>query len=432
MFTSADTAEIESLLDESDLKSPGFLNDDVVRRMCEYISHNKNGSNSVNLKIKCIQFVSYCVLGDIVTKEISDLSATTVDSVLSKNIDDKDIIMDGLIANIQNLLYKPSNSFANVRSKSLGSGLNPKLGFNRTDETNLEQWKLNGGLYSIPLLHVILRHLDRKHFSSNIWWITPAILNLLDDTSDLHKIKLKGVKALQTLLKYPFCSLPNGKESQWISFEQTGLFGIFEPILVNMTYFLPPSYPAKETCIIYESIFPALILLYKRQYENNEVQYKTCLQKLLSDNILTNIFPRIVSEHESLTLTTIKFTNQLINELKENITILLSRFIFVLGEYFVKNPFFTTSIAIVEETIKLISLLINFAPIERLNCHKYDFTALLIIIYEKNDLEGTLDSDLLDKLKTTWDSLIDKKCGLDKNEMEQLLKSRNNLEQLLN
>ncbi|EDO15713.1 hypothetical protein Kpol_1000p26 [Vanderwaltozyma polyspora DSM 70294] len=323
-------------------------------------------------------------------------------------------MLHGLIDHLQPLLLKCSNS-------GKTEGLRPNLGFSIKNDDLRTKWLDCGGLQSIPLFYTILRFMKRNEISSNLWWITPGILNLLDDTTDLERIKLGGVKLLQVLLEHTFAGSVV-EDERWMSFPETGLFKLYEPILINMTYYLPPSYSSKETLMVFEMVFPTLELLYKREFNDNRAMYQKNLQKILSVVILQNVMPRVTYQYEDLTLYILNLTVELLNELQGASVIHLSRLIFNLGEYVIRNPFFTAFPSIMNETMRLIQTLIDITPEERLKCHNFDLYGLLFIMYEKNYQEGTLSEDRMTLMQEMIIELETKGCCLkdeEKNEIFQ-------------
>lgn len=300
---------------------------------------------------------------------------------------------------------------------SASNALKPQIGMSYKEDAQREEWRKRGGLKSIPLFYVVLLHLKNKDVSSNLWWITPGILNLLDDTNDIEGVKLKGVFLLRVFLEHCF-----DDQGKWVSFSDLGLFELYRPILVNMCYYMPPSYDSNTSLKVLQTVFPTLMSLYRLQFGDGSIRYKHYLGKFLSEIILQILVPRVNLTHESLTEYALDVVCQIIQIQKELSAVHLQRIIYVLGEYLVRNPFFTAFSSLLHGTLNVVSALISHCSKERIVAHKYDFLGLLLIIFEKCQQEGKLTQTRLEKLQTLRLSLEAAGCDFDTDKREILIR----------
>ena len=408
--------QLDIFISEYQYSQKNEVSEDNLAVVCELLEESSD-ELLIKTKADVLQILSYYALdGD----EKSTLCINTIDKFLSRYSSEADELINQLCYNLRPLLLRTKNK----ESGTANIGLKPKLGFSFKEDELLKEWKEKGGIRSIPLFYVVLRFLKRKDVSANVWWITPGILNLLDNISDLKDIKLQGLVLLRTLLEFTF----NGDEEtaeNWISFAETGLFKLYEPILVNMSFFLPPAYNPEDTLMVYLKMFPTLDLLYKKQHKKDYLAYQLSLRKFLSEIILQSILPRISYTYEQLTLFILNITIDIIGKLGDSSVVHLQRLIYTVGEYLVKNPFFTTSAKIMDTTIELLLTMVQLQPEERLRAHKYDFLALIVIIYEKNDTEGAMTASRLEALHDLLNQLSAKNCTFDEQEKTRLGQERN-------
>lgn len=350
-----------------------------------------------NVLIEVLFNLSFLVLNDGSPGEIS---RSTIDRVLGKDTATRDDVIDRLIGKLQPLLLR-----SDVPRKVKTPGLRPSVGFSFKADENRRKWKQNGGLKSIPLFYVILLHLGHHKLSSNLWWITPGILNLLDDSSDLDGIKLRGVLLLRTFLESAFKD-----ETRWISFQDTGLFELYEPLLINMCYYLPPVHSAEVSMRVWKQVFPTLNALYSIQFDQDLKSYRRHLGSLMSELVLQQLIPRINMTSEVLAVFVLKTLKDQIQRLEEATLYYLSRIIYTLGEYVVKDPFITTFEEIFKEAVDTLEVLISVCPPDRIAAHKYDFLALTVIMFDKCKQEGKLTDVLIEKLRAVLQLLEVKGC----------------------
>lgn len=331
---------------------------------------------------------------------IGQLSLQTLDRIINQDAGSKDQIVDELIDKLRPLLLRTE-----VPRDVKRPGLRPNIGLSFKADESRRKWKQNGGMKSIPLFYVVLLHLGHHRLSGNLWWITPGILNLLDDTTDLARIKLKGVLLLKTFLENAF-----EDDKRWISFRDTGLFKLYEPILKNMCYYLPPVHTAEECIMVWKDVLPTLDALYSLQFKDDPAGYRRRLGDLMSELILQQVIPRINMTNETLALFVLDTLNNQLQNLGEATLYYLSRIIYTLGEYLVRDPFITSFEGILQRTVDCLEVLIALCPPERVKAHKYDFLALVVIMFDKCKQEGKLTNELTTRLRRLVQKLEEAGC----------------------
>ncbi|QLL32462.1 hypothetical protein HG536_0C06310 [Torulaspora globosa] len=349
--------------------------------------------------------LSYLALNE---NGIGKLSLRTIDRLINKDESSRDQIVDSLIDSVQPLLLRTE-----VQRDVKRPGLRPSTGFSFKSDESRRKWKQNGEAKSIPLFYVILLHLRHRQLSGNLWWITPGILNLLDDTSDLVGIKLKGVLLLKTFLESVFQD-----EKHWISFEDTGLFKLYEPILKNMCYYMPPVHSAEECIRVWKEVFPTLDALYLLQFKGKPAEYRRRLGDFMSELILQQVMPRINMTSETLTIFVLETLKDQLQKLGETTLYYLSRVIYTLGEYLVRDPFVTSFEDILDRIIACLEVLLSVCPSDRVVAHKYDFLALIAILLHKCKQEGKLTVPLAGKLRELVRALEEKGCDFTDDKLE--------------
>ena len=271
-------------------------------------------------EIKLIESLSYHSISSRLDIQINNDVLKTIDRYFQLSEGNYDGIMWGLISALQPLLLKGKSNSGLKEQRN--PGLKPTLGLSMKEDNITKAWVNQGGLKSIPLFYVILLYLKRKDVSTNLSWIIPGIINILDNTTDIRKIKLRGVLLLKTLLDYTFMSEPDNPK--WIQFSSTGLFPLFEKTLINMCYFLPPSYSADETVAIWRIVFPTILALYKVEFFADYTKYQYHLEKFMSGILLQNIIPRVSLAHENLTLYALETVSNMLKLQKEGSVVHLS------------------------------------------------------------------------------------------------------------
>ncbi|AJV42777.1 Tti2p [Saccharomyces cerevisiae YJM1381] len=363
---------------------------------------------TVSDEVNLIESLSYHSIFPGVDIQINTDVLQTIDYYFQRNKSEHDEIMCVLISKLQPLLLKRKSNFELKEQRNLG--LKPTLGMSLKEDNLMQAWVSQGGLKGIPLFYVILLHLKRRDISTNLSWIIPGILNILDDTTDIRRIKLRGVLLLQTLLNHTFMNETN--DSKWIQFSSTGLFPLFEKTLINMCYFLPPSYNADETIAIWRVVFPTIQSLYKVEFLDNYTKYQYHLEKFMSEIILQNIIPRASLAYENLTLYALECTMNILRLQREGSVVHLQRLIFVLGEYIVRNPFYTTFPKLISKTLSVVSTLIKVCPNERIVAHRFDILSLILVTYDKCSQEDALNESILQQCKETISWLLNCDCAM--------------------
>lgn len=368
--------------------------------------------------VKCLSY--YSLNGNL---EITNQTINTINGYFK---DCGDGLLSYLINELKPMLLR---SEANLRTMNKEhSGLKPKLGFSLKEDELKKSWKENGGMKSIPLFYVILLNLPQSEVSVNLKWIIPGILNILDDTSDLLNIKLKGVVLLRAFLLNCF----NKESDNWISFNQIGMFPMVEPILLNLCYFMPPSYSESKSLTILNTVYDTLIILYQKYF--NEKEMKQHLGKnFLSTIILQHTIPKIGIKHELLLKFIIRAIRRITIIMDVSIVMYLQRIIYIIGECIVRDPFLTTmnDETVLIDIVDMFNILIDKCPDIRIQCHKYDLLTIIVIIFQKHELEGKSYDALYVKLRGLIQQLRDKGCDLTE-DVSVLLKEKSELKKLLN
>ncbi|CCF58588.1 hypothetical protein KAFR_0E04380 [Kazachstania africana CBS 2517] len=351
-----------------------ILKEDASRHNLKYIRYN------------AIKALSYFTMDP--DMKVRKIAISTMEELCAKDSN----LLPQLIDDVRNSLQKLGH-----RGKDEQNGLKPQLGLALKGDKIMSDWKSQGGLKDIPIFNTILLNLPRNQISENLWWIRPGILSLLDDTTDLRGIKLNGVKLLGTLVDRCFIDVSD----KWISFKETGLFDLTEPMVRNLCYYLPPTYSMEDSISVFEAVIPTLRCLYKAQYD-----IKDCKDmigaKILSQILLQHVIPRIGIRYEKLSELVISdIMCPMIRSLGETCVPYLQRIIFTVGEYLVRDPFITTSKSLVNAIINVLESVIDAAGYdnERIIAHQYDFLAMIIILFEKCENEGIVNDLILKKLK---------------------------------
>ena len=358
-------------------------------------------------------------------KEIADLALDAAAKLIwMKGTDQGNANISYLISELKPLLLRSA-----AMGKHSAPGLNPRLGFTYAEDQRREAWRERGGMKSIPIFYVILRNLPRSDVTSNLGWIVPGLLNILDDTSDFVRIKLKGVVLLRTFLE--FCFLEDdtkvGESGRYLSLRETGVASLFEPTLTNMCYYLIEVNKTdnKETL---ELVYGTLLLLYERTYltggnkEDNAKNLSLYKEKIgtviLSEILLQYALPKIGTKDEYLLGFIIQMLQKMTAILGPDIVIYLQRIIYYVGEYVIRDPFFTSirsHTGIVPGTISFLLTLVDVCPQERIKEHRYDFLGLALVVFERFSYEEKFDDNLLDQLRT-----LIRACSLTPEDIERL------------
>lgn len=358
--------------------------------VCTLLKNSNAISN--DLKTNILRCLSYYTIDDRLDPEISNKCQEVIKDLL--NDYHLEILINHLreiLLNIKNLQSSVSGRYRIVNHNEIGKGLKPQLGFSAKEDLIRETWRKDGGLRSIPLFYTILSFLNQKHISQNLWWITPGILNLLDDTSDIQGIKLKGVLILRQFLDVTL----HPKTSLHFNFHSTCLIQAYEPILKNMCFYLPPSYQEKESLSILQVVYPTLLSLYFTDSGPDSSEYFIYIGKFFSETILQTTIPRIGLDHVDLLLFVLEFTIKVIKILTYRSVKYMQRVIYTVGEYIIKNPFIKLHVPLLLKTLEVLKCLIINSPDERVKIHKYDFLACALILFKKLHNEDALNDEIL-------------------------------------
>ena len=358
--------------------------------------------------IRCVSY--YSLHPDLATRE-------AVIEFFDRNSNDFDQLQDFLIQSLKPKLLR-SNTDTNLRrggSNGIGNlqrGLNPALGFSFEEDKQISAWKKNGGIKNFSLFYLILRTMRNKQVSLNLHWIIPGIMNMLDNTTDMKMIKMNGVLLLRTFLSYSFQNDIDSQSNNWISFQQTGIFEMVEPILLNLCYFLPPSYNEHESLDIHEQVYETLIVLYEQSLEDAEMKRRIG-RVLLSDIIIRHTIPRIGIKYESLLEYQLTMIENITSILKKSIIKYLQRILFTFGKFIIGDPFVTTTNKnIILHLVRILNVLVNVCDAERIQRHRYDFMLIICLIAEKYESEGEMTDTLRHSLKEIFDNLETKGCNV--------------------
>ncbi|GAV52371.1 hypothetical protein ZYGR_0AG03620 [Zygosaccharomyces rouxii] len=397
------------------------IDDAELQQICTHFQDH--ATDDVNTSLEVIQCLSYFTMDKEPRGSKCLETIKTVVGILTNDTNwSYDELLSYLIDRLRPLLLR-TNETARQSSKDEDSALKPKIGLSYKEDEQRQTWRKQGGLKSIPFFYVVLINLKNRHVSSNLWWITPGILNILDDTTDIVSVKLKGVILLRVFLENCFEDQKN-----WVSFSDLGLYELYSPILWNLCYYLPPSYDSSTSLKILQTVFPTLNSLYRLQFISSDLKYKYHVGKFLSEILLQNLIPRINFISEPLTAYVLETCCQSVRILGVSSAVHLQRMIYVLGEYLVRNPFFTAFDSLVDYTLNLIHTMIVECPAERVIAHKYDFYGLLLISFGKCKQEGKLTQGILRKFKRIRESM--KATGCDPNEdKDEILENHKYMEE---
>lgn len=337
-------------------------------------------------------------------------------------------LIDSFISALKPLLIKSvginSTALASSGRRKIESsriGLRPRIGFEESfAESKWREWRDNGGLRSIGLFYIILRNLKKRDISTNLPWISPGILNMLDDTTrGSENVRIYGIVLLGKLLQ----ALLNDKDTYKFSFNETGLQKIYEPILTNILYQLPPSFSPEETICTWKVAYPVLQKLFQVEASGNIETFKTKLGRVFSETILQLTIPRIGLDHPDLSLWILEYCREIVLLLGKDMTLYLQRIIYVLGEIYLRNSFITLHMSVLHQCLDLLIVVCQQSIPESVTNHRYDILACTILCYEKCYNEGTLSSDISRKCRSLLGILNALGCSF-KDELAPLTKRK--------
>ncbi|SCU78854.1 LADA_0A08108g1_1 [Lachancea dasiensis] len=372
--------------------------------------HNDLTEEEVVNTVKCLSY--YCLNStytiELRKKVLDDIKRATNKERLSTIVHD-------LRAMLMQIKREKISAQGRLKSEETFM-LKPQRGFSFTDDKVRSEWAAQGGKRSIPLFYVVLGQLEHGEISSNLWWITPGILNILDDTSELEGIKLQGVVLLRQFLTQTV----DVTHTAQFNFAGSGLFKLFEPILLSLWYHFPPSTDPELSGKIWETVSSTLLALYQVQFAYDPTQYHRFVHKFLSETILQATLPRIAVEYTDLTVKVLKIVDSTIDILGPKSVAHMQRLIYVIGEHLVRNAFVTLFMPLVHQITATLTKVVIACPEERVAAHKYDFLGCVLILSEKCHSEGTLD----DKTALSFHEFVlllkSRGCEWEQEEREQL------------
>lgn len=364
---------------------------------------NIDDLNTINNKTWLIQLVeslTYFIFDkeSHSSKERLEVTTSRIWKKIKESHDEPTPIINILIEDLRPHLLRTKNEKV-VKQANKNVGLNPKLGLSLQEDNMREQWHRNNEFKYIGTFSFILKNFRHQDVSSNLWWVIPGILNLMDDTSYFEDVKLPSIRLFYQLLE---CFTKKGtidgsnSANKWIAIRDTGLYDLFEPTLKNMLFFTPPSFPKEQTFQIWSTVYPVLMKLYELQFNHppgDLQQYHEMLINLSNEVILQHSIPRCGFKYEELLVFALNQLNDILQIVGQSSILIFQRLIHVIGETLVSDPFFTLFDSVIDVIIKLIDNLIKKCPTERLIAHRFDIVGLIFIITVKCDKEGKLDGN---------------------------------------
>lgn len=332
------------------------------------------------------------------------LFGETLEFVHEITVDDKLIILW-----IKEQLPKTTTSNRSITpagrlkaSKLWNNALLPKIGLSLLDDDQ----EASLSIMNHRMQWLVLRTIDQfsNSISQELWWITPTILAFLDHSK--ISVKLLGVEMLSHFLN----SVPQQV------FVNAGLFTVYYEALRNLCFYLPPAVDQPSVLKIMQKVYPCMVALISKSVhpENHFLEF-------FSDIILKATIPRIYDLGPQLSVYVLKFLRtEYLTKRKNEVFINVQRLIYVIGNYFVQNPFLTTDISLLQETQKILKVLLHLD-----SQYKYDYLAMIIIMWEKCMKEGQADQhETLHKLYLE----LSKKAFFTQEERTALIDSRQDLD----
>ncbi|CEP60980.1 Tti2p LALA0_S02e04060g [Lachancea lanzarotensis] len=337
-------------------------------------------------RVRSLESVSYFCLSPQISPQLKNECESCFRAVLNEES------LATIIDDIRPMLLQVKNSRISEQGRLRQQEaliLNPKKGLVFEEDDIRSKWAQVGGKRTISLFYVVLGQLRTKDVSSNLGWIVPGILNLMDDTSDLEGIKLQGV-----LLLKRFLSETVGYSYQpQFDFSSTGLVKAFEPILTSMWYHFPQSTDPVLTKKIWDTVFPTLIALYRVEYSSRPQQLSENVSKFLSEVLLQVTIPRIAMDYPDLTIDTLKRIETCVQILREKSVIHLQRVIHVSGEYLICNVHIRNLKHIAHSVVSVLEAFIEECPTDRIIAHRYNLLACALVMCERSFAEEKLQGE---------------------------------------
>ncbi|KAL6946915.1 hypothetical protein ACO0QE_001769 [Hanseniaspora vineae] len=287
-------------------------------------------------------------------------------------------------------------------SKLLNNALLPNIGLSLLDDES----ETSFSVMNHRLKWLILRTIDQlsSSISQELWWITPTILAFLDHSKIF--VKLLGVEMLSHFLDL----VP-----QQI-FVNAGLFSVYYEALKNLCFYLPPAVDQASVLKIMQQVYPCMLALI-----SNSVDPETYCLEFFSDIILRTTVPRIYDLRPQLPVYVLQFLkSEYLIKRKDQVFINVQRLVYVIGQYFVQNPFLTTDIGLLQETQDFVKIMIQLDP-----QYKYDYLAMIILMWGKCMKEGKADQH--EALHELYLELL-KKASFTQEEKTALVGSRHDID----
>ncbi|AMD20961.1 HEL320Cp [Eremothecium sinecaudum] len=398
------------------------LTDDIpqdadIVAVCEALC--RLDSSAMQLKPKVILCLSFCSASDLLKPSTTMKCRDTIRRFMDTKL--LDYLISQLVPLLPRLKNERTTAAGRVKIRHAKNMLMPQLGFSSAEEELIMKWKANGGLRSIPLFHVVMTNIRLDQVSANLWWITPGILNLLDDPTGWYNLQCHGVQLLQQFLD--LCA--DNENQALFSFAGTGLFDIYHPLLMNLFYNMPPMTDENTTKSIWSVVYPTLTSLYRAQYVTDTTRFKHMIGRLLSETFLQLIIPKLSYTNKELALQSMDYLLDIINLLGGFSIRYLQRILYVLGEYIIRSPYLILDITLEKKCLEVLDKLITVCHIDRIIAHKYDFLACILLTYEKFDAEEMAD-EVSNQLLMIASKLQSIGCDF-ANDYEVLCKNRPNL-----
>ncbi|SCV99336.1 LAFE_0A00914g1_1 [Lachancea fermentati] len=409
---SPETLHLETFV--SKLKdSPNFQPDSSeIKKVCDLVTSSQDWMTP-ELQADVLRSISYFVLDNKIEQNTRDLCSDTISNLITRDT------LQNFITSLTPMLMQIKSKYVSAagRFKSLPSmTLKPTIGFTANEDKIREDWLASGGIRGISLFFVTLKHMEHRDISSNLWWITPGILNIMDDTTDLLRIRLKGAVLLDCFLGTTYDSTDTAQ----FDFSTTGLFDVYYGCLRSMWYLLPPSTNSKITEQVWKIVFPAMLSLFKAQFASEDLLYSNQINKFLSEILLQGTLPRVAPDHVELTIDLLRYIQVVLQILGLRSAVHMQRLIYTVGEFIIRNPFITLFVPLIHETVTTLSEMVKVCPEVRVAAHKYDLLGGVFILYLKCRSEGKLDTQTLHFLRDYTRLLQAAGCKLSPEDLEMI------------
>ncbi|SCV01692.1 LAME_0G17876g1_1 [Lachancea meyersii CBS 8951] len=327
-------------------------------------------------RLRSLKSLGYFCLDYEILPEVRDRCQYCFSEVMHKDL------LAIVIQDLRQMLLQVKNSQLSEQGRLKVQNklvLNPKKGLAFAEDKIRSDWAENGGERAVSLFYAVLGELRPKDVSSNLGWIVPGILNLMDDTSDLEGIKLQGVVLLNHFLKKSL----DIQSEQRFDFASTGLTTVFEPILTSMWYHFPQSTEPGLTKKIWGTVFPALMSLYRAEYFSRPELLRESVSRFLGETLLQVTVPRISADYMDLTIDTVNRVGSCLDVLGEKSVIHMQRILYVFGEYLICNVFITDFRPLLPSVLAVLTGLVEKCARDRVIAHKYNLLTCALVMCER-------------------------------------------------